>query len=166
MENIKLEFAINYYHVEVVDQSIVISNQFYDKNLFIFLFYLLIEFFDGPSKDFLLIPRKFHVSKQATYIRLSKNLELETDGSYEIFFREQDLKRWIFGIAFPIFFILLIFIYLLYHVIGFLIISGLSAASIILFVGILFMVSVLSYVNLILFKQYQEYKTWYEERLR
>lgn len=158
MGNLNIELSNSYYKAETVGEKVVITNPFYDKKFITFLLYILLEYFDGPSFEFTQIPRKFIISGEMTYIRLSKKLQLETDGAFEIIFNKKDFKRWLLGAVVPMFLLLTLFLFLLSQTIGFLIISKLSLASIILFAVMLIMVALFSHLNLLLLKQYRGYK--------
>ena len=159
MDNIVIELSHDYYEAEEVDETIVIKHLFLHKNFIIFLFYLLLEFIDGPSLEFTQIPRKFIISGEPTFIRLSKKLKLETDGDFKVLFNQQGLRRWLYGAAIPLLLLLIFFTLLLAIILVFLITSKLSLASIILFVVMVIVVSFFSYANLLLLKQYNEYKS-------
>lgn len=159
MENIHIELSNVYYEAERVDEKVIIINSFYKKNGFLFLLYVLFEFIGGTSFEFTQLPRKFVITGETSYIRLSKKLELETDGAFEVSFSKGNVRRWFIGVVVPFFSLLILFTLLLYQIILFLIISNLSPASILLFVAMLGLVSFFVYINLALIKQYRQYKT-------
>lgn len=159
MENIHIELSNVYYESDRIDEKVVIINSYYKKSGFLFLLYVLFEFIGGASFEFTQIPRKFVITGETSYIRLSKELELDTDGAFEVIFSKKNVWRWFFGVVAPFFSLLILFILLFYQIIIFLIISNLSPASIILFVAMLGLVSFFVYINLALLKQYRQYKT-------
>lgn len=163
MENANIELSNDYYEAERVDEKVIISNPFYKLNGFVFLLYLFLEFFGGPSLEFTQIPRKFIITGETTYIRLSKKLELETDGAFDVIFSKENIKRWFFGVVVPFFAMLILFVILIYQTIGFLIVSKLSLYSIVLFVAMLTMVAIFGQINLALLKQYRQYKSYHSE---
>ncbi|GAA4073635.1 hypothetical protein [Amphibacillus indicireducens] len=163
MENIPVELSNAYYDSEIVDGKVVITNRFYKRNGFVFLLYILLEFFGGPSFECNQIPRKFVITGETSYVRLSKKLELETDGTVEIIFSKKNIRRWFFGVVIPFFSMLILFVILFYQTIGFLIVSNLSFSSIILFVAMLTMVAIFGQINLALLKQYRQYKSYDSE---
>lgn len=163
MENANIELSNDYYEAERVDEKVIISNPFYKRNGFVFLLYLFLEFFGGPSLEFTQIPRKFIITGETTYIRLSKKLELETDGAFDVIFSKENIKRWFFGVVVPFFAMLILFVILIYQTIGFLIVSKLSLYSIVLFVAMLTMVAIFGQINLALLKQYRQYKSYHSE---
>ena len=163
MENVNIELSNVYYKAKTVDEKVIISNPFYKRNGFVFLLYLFLEFFGGPSLEFTQIPRKFIITGETSYIRLSKKLELETDGTVEIIFSKKNIRRWFFGVVIPFFSMLILFVILFYQTIGFLIVSNLSFSSIILFVAMLTMVAIFGQINLALLKQYRQYKFYDSE---
>jgi len=163
MENVNIELSNVYYEAERVDEKVIISNPFYKRNGFVFLLYLFLEFFGGPSLEFTQIPRKFIITGETTYIRLSKKLELETDGAFDVIFSKENIKRWFFGVVVPFFAMLILYVILIYQTIGFLIVSKLSLYSIVLFVAMLTMVAIFGQINLALLKQYRQYKSYHSE---
>lgn len=163
MENVNIELSNVYYTAKTVDEKVIISNRFYKRNGFVFLLYLFLEFFGGPSLEFTQIPRKFIITGETSYIRLSKKLELETDGTFEIIFNKKNIRRWFFGVVIPFFSMLILFVILFYQTIGFLIVSNLSFSSIILFVAMLTMIAIFGQINLALLKQYRQYKSYDSE---
>ena len=163
MENVNIELSNDYYEAERVDEKVIISNRFYKRNGFVFLLYILLEFFGGPSFECNQIPRKFVITGETTYIRLSKKLELETDGTVEIIFSKKNIRRWFYGVVVPFFSLFILFVFLFYQTIGFLIVSNLSFSSIILFVAMLTMIAIFGQINLALLKQYRQYKSYHSE---
>ena len=158
MESANIELSNVYYEAERIDEKVVIINSYYKKNGFLFLLYVLFEFIGGASFEFTQIPRKFVITGETSYIRLSKELELDTDGAFEVIFSKENIKRWFIGVVVPFFAMLILFAILFYQTIGFLIVSKLSLSSIILFVAMLTMVAIFGQINLALLKQYRGYK--------
>lgn len=158
MKSSDIKLHNNYYTTKVSDDSILIYNSFYNTKKSIFVLYLILEFIGSPGFDLLRIPRKYIVCKNASFINLSKNLKLDTDGSYNIIFEKQEVIRWFIGVVIPIFIVSVIFLFTLYPAINFMNSSNMSTESIVLFTVLLIVTIFLLFIDVILIKNYREYK--------
>lgn len=158
IKNSHIEIDNNYYQSKMMNKNIVIYNRFYHRKKGAFLLYLLLEILGGPSFGWLQMPRKFVIGKNAKVIKLSKDLHLETDGAYQLLFETREVRRWFFGVVFPIFIVSLIFLFMLYQTIRFMILSNMSLVSIVLFTVLLFVNIFLLWIHAVFIENYRDYR--------
>jgi len=159
MEDMNVDLAHSYYEAEVVDEKVTITNLYYDKKLFIFLFYILLEYFDGLSLEFTQIPRRFIIEGKLTYIELSRNLDLKTDGDYQVLYREKDVRRWFYAVFIPLFLLFIIFLLSSLISLVYLVASQMSLSVLILFLSITVVLGLLAKINSNLLEQYRNYQS-------
>src|SRR5690625_4958506 len=158
MEDVNVDLAHSYYEAEVVDKKVIITNLYYDKKLLIFLFYILLEYIDGFSLEFTQIPRRFIISSNPTYVKLSRNLELKTDGDSQVLFRKKDVRRWFYAVFMPLFLLFIVFLLSSLISLGYLIASEMSLSVLILFLSITVVLGLLAKINSNLLEQYRNYQ--------
>ena len=159
MEDMNVDLAHSYYEAEVVDEKVIITNLYYDKKLFIYLFYILLEYIDGFSLEFTQIPRRFIIEGKLTYIELSRKLELKTDGDYQVLYREKDVRRWFYAVFIPLFLLFIIFLLSSLISLVYLVASQMSLSVLILFLSITVVLGLLAKINSNLLEQYRNYQS-------
>lgn len=158
MQEVKVQVEHDDYETIEIEENIIVYNPIYERKIGFFLLYIILTFFDSPSYRFLHIPRSFIIHKQASFITISKDLSIKTDGTYDIIYEKRAINRWLFGVAFPMLILFLFFLFLLVLTGGLLIKSNISIQAIVLFTVFLIITLLGAFTNLILFKNWRSYK--------